>query len=78
MWQEKENRLNRSFQFPDFKEAFAFMTKVALVAEKLDHHPHWVNDYNKVDISLSTHSAGNVVTDKDHELARLIDTLYKS
>lgn len=77
MWQEKENRLNRSFQFPDFKEAFAFMTKVALVAEKLDHHPHWVNEYNKVDISLSTHSAGNVVTDKDRELARLIDTLYK-
>lgn len=77
MWQEKENRLNRSFQFPDFKEAFAFMTKVALVAEKLDHHPHWVNEYNKVDISLSTHSAGNVVTDKDRELAKLIDTLYK-
>ena len=77
MWQEKENRLNRSFQFADFKEAFAFMTKVALVAEKLDHHPHWVNEYNKVDISLSTHSAGNVVTDKDRELARLIDTLYK-
>ena len=53
------------------------MTKVALVAEKLDHHPHWVNEYNKVDISLSTHSAENVVTDKDRELARLIDTLYK-
>jgi 4a-hydroxytetrahydrobiopterin dehydratase len=77
MWQEKENRLNRSFQFPDFKEAFAFMTKVALVAEKLDHHPRWINEYNKVDIFLSTHSAGNIVTDKDRELARLIDTLYK-
>jgi 4a-hydroxytetrahydrobiopterin dehydratase len=71
------NEFNRSFQFPDFKEAFAFMTKVALVAEKLDHHPRWINEYNKVDIFLSTHSAGNIVTDKDRELARLIDTLYK-
>lgn len=77
MWQEKENRLNRSFEFADFKEAFAFMTKVALVAEKLDHHPHWINEYNKVDIFLSTHSAGNIVTEKDRELAKLIDELYK-
>lgn len=77
MWQEKETQLYRSFQFPDFKEAFAFMTKVALVAEKLDHHPNWINEYNKVDIYLSTHSAGGIITDKDRELARLIDTLYK-
>ena len=77
MWQEKENRLNRSFEFSDFKEAFAFMTKVALVAEKLDHHPRWINEYNKVEIFLSTHSAGNIVTEKDRELAKLIDALYK-
>jgi len=75
MWQEKDNQLHRSFQFSDFKEAFAFMTKVALVAEKMDHHPNWTNVYNKVDVYLSTHDAGNVVTDKDHRLAKAIDGL---
>lgn len=75
MWQEKNNQLYRSFQFSDFEEAFAFMTKVALVAEKMDHHPNWTNVYNKVEIYLSTHDAGNVVTDKDHRLAKAIDGL---
>jgi 4a-hydroxytetrahydrobiopterin dehydratase len=75
MWQEKNNQLNRTFEFKDFKEAFAFMTKVALVAEKMDHHPTWTNTYNKVDISLNTHDAGNIVTDKDHKLAKAIDSL---
>lgn len=77
MWQEKNNQLFRSFRFPDFKEAFAFMTKVALVAEKMDHHPTWTNTYNQVDIHLSTHSAGDIVTEKDHALAKAIDKLYE-
>jgi 4a-hydroxytetrahydrobiopterin dehydratase len=75
MWQEKDQQLYRSFQFKDFKEAFAFMTKVALIAEKMDHHPYWTNVYNKVEIFLSTHDAGNTVTDKDHRLAKAIDGL---
>ena len=76
MWQEINHQLVRNFQFADFKEAFAFMTKVALAAEKMDHHPTWTNTYNKVDIYLSTHDAGDVVTEKDHALAKAIDKLY--
>ncbi|HEY8920609.1 MAG TPA: 4a-hydroxytetrahydrobiopterin dehydratase [Chitinophaga sp.] len=75
MWQEKNNQLYRSFEFSDFKEAFAFMTKVALAAEKMDHHPYWTNVYNKVEIYLNTHDAGNVITEKDHRLAKTIDGL---
>lgn len=75
MWQEKNNQLYRAFEFIDFKDAFGFMTKVAMVAEKMDHHPYWVNVYNKVEIYLNTHEAGSVVTEKDHKLARAIDSL---
>jgi 4a-hydroxytetrahydrobiopterin dehydratase len=75
MWQEKNNKLYRKFQFKDFSEAFAFMTRVALEAEKLDHHPLWTNVYNSVEIWLSTHSAGDVVTNKDKQLAEKIDDL---
>ena len=75
MWEERKNQLYRSFEFKDFKEAFAFMTKVALVAEKMDHHPNWTNVYNKVEIYLNTHDAGDVITDKDHKLAKAIDGL---
>ncbi|MCK7558240.1 4a-hydroxytetrahydrobiopterin dehydratase [Chitinophaga sedimenti] len=75
MWQEKDKQLYRSFQFKDFKEAFGFMTKVALIAEKMDHHPNWTNVYNKVEIFLCTHEAGDTVTDKDHQLAKAIDGL---
>jgi len=75
MWKEENNSLTRSFTFNDFKDAFAFMTKVALIAEKMDHHPTWTNTYNTVDISLNTHSAGNTVTDKDRDLAAMIDQL---
>jgi 4a-hydroxytetrahydrobiopterin dehydratase len=73
MWEEKDNTLYRKFQFKDFPEAFAFMTRVALAAEKMDHHPDWSNVYNTVEIRLSTHSAGDVVTDKDRKLAQKID-----
>lgn len=75
MWKEASGKLNRSFTFADFSEAFAFMTRVALLADKMDHHPEWSNVYNKVDIHLSTHDAGDVVTDKDRALAAAIDKL---
>jgi 4a-hydroxytetrahydrobiopterin dehydratase len=75
MWQEQENRLYRSFTFKDFKEAFAFMTRVAALAEEHNHHPTWTNTYNKVDIWLSTHDAGNIVTHKDKTLAKAIDAV---
>lgn len=75
MWQEKDNKLYRKFQFGNFSEAFAFMTRVALEAEKMDHHPFWTNVYNSVEIWLSTHDAGDIVTEKDHKLAKKIDSL---
>ena len=75
MWTEVNNQLCRSFRFRDFSEAFAFMTRVALEAEKMNHHPNWNNVYNLVEIRLSTHDAGNIVTDKDRELANRIDKL---
>lgn len=77
MWQEKDNQLKASFQFQDFKQAFAFMTEVAFHAEAQAHHPAWHNVYNKVEIALSTHDAGDIVTEKDHKLAKTIDEVYK-
>lgn len=74
-WKEEQDFLVKEYTFKDFKEAFAFMTKVALVAEKKDHHPTWGNVYNKVWIKLNTHSAGNKITQKDHDLAAAIDQL---
>jgi 4a-hydroxytetrahydrobiopterin dehydratase len=73
MWQETNNQLSRTFKFKDFVAAFSFMTRVAMIAEKMDHHPAWSNTYNEVTINLSTHDAGDVVTDKDHKLAAAID-----
>lgn len=77
MWQEKDHTLYRKFQFTDFSEAFAFMTRVAIEAEKMNHHPLWTNVWNTVEIWLSTHDAGNIVTEKDRELAAKIDALFK-
>lgn len=77
MWEEKDNALCRKFVFADFSQAFAFMTRVALVAEKMDHHPNWSNTWNTVEIRLNTHSAGDIITDKDRELAKRIDALLK-
>jgi 4a-hydroxytetrahydrobiopterin dehydratase len=74
-WKQENNRLTKTFKFKDFTAAFGFMTKVALVAEKMDHHPLWTNVYNTVTFELSTHDAGDVVTEKDHKLARAIDAL---
>lgn len=76
MWIEKDNKLIGNFEFDDFVEAFAFMTEVALVAEKMNHHPEWTNVYNKVEIRLSTHDAGDIVTTKDRELASIIESIY--
>ena len=75
MWIEKDNKLVRVLKFKDFVEAFGFMSRVALIAEKMDHHPNWSNVYNTVTIELSTHDAGNVVTEKDRKLAAAIDEL---
>ena len=75
MWQETNNTLYRKFQFADFSEAFAFMSRVALLAEKMDHHPRWTNVWNTVEIWLNTHDAGDIVTAKDHQLAAGIDAL---
>lgn len=75
MWTEQDNKLTRTFEFKDFTEAFGFMTKVAIVAEKMNHHPYWENVYNKVVIELNTHDAGDIVTEKDHKLAAAIDKL---
>ncbi len=72
-WITKDNKLEKEFKFKDFVEAFSFLTKVALVAEKQNHHPEIYNVYNKVKISLQTHDEGNSVTEKDHKLAKAID-----
>jgi len=75
MWQQQDDTLYKKFTFKDFSEAFSFMTRVALLAEKADHHPTWKNTWNTVEIWLSTHSEGNTVTEKDQELAHQIDAL---
>ncbi len=77
MWVENNNQLYRKFTFNDFSEAFAFMTRVAIEAEKMNHHPLWTNVWNSVEIWLTTHDAGNIVTQKDRELSAKIDTFLK-
>ena len=75
-WTEENDQLSASYTFRDFTEAFAFMTEVAFHAEKHNHHPNWSNVWNTVHIQLSTHDAGNIVTEKDHALAKAIDKVY--
>ncbi len=77
MWKEENNQLQAIFKFKNFIAAFAFMTEVAILAEKQNHHPNWSNVWNKVEIHLTTHDAGNVVTEKDRILAKAIDEVYK-
>jgi 4a-hydroxytetrahydrobiopterin dehydratase len=74
-WTTEQNKLKKTFTFKDFPEAFAFMTKVAMIAEKMNHHPTWTNTWNKVTFELSTHDAGDIVTEKDRKLAEEIDKL---
>jgi 4a-hydroxytetrahydrobiopterin dehydratase len=78
MWTENNNQLYKKFEFNDFSEAFAFMTRVAIEAEKANHHPLWTNVWNKVEIWLTTHDAGNIVTEKDTILAAAIDRIAGS
>ena len=75
MWTETDNSLRRRLKFADFKTAFAFLTEVAVEAERLDHHPWFSNEYNLVEFRLSTHDAGNQVTKRDHRLAEAIDAV---
>lgn len=72
-WDVKRDAISRSFKFRDFSEAFAFMTRIAMAAERADHHPEWSNVWNKVDITLTTHDAGGL-TQKDVDLAKSIDS----
>ena len=74
-WEEIDRKLYKVLLFKDFQEAFAFMVRVAFVAEKNNHHPKWTNEWNKVELWLSTHDAGDIVTDKDRQLAKQIDEL---
>ncbi len=76
MWKEEDNKLVRSFEFENFIQAFGFMTQIAIQAEKVNHHPWWSNVYNQVSIKLSTHDAGDIVTQKDRDLASAIDQIY--
>ncbi|MDB4439014.1 4a-hydroxytetrahydrobiopterin dehydratase [bacterium] len=78
MWTEKDNALHASLKFNNFIEAFGFMTSVAIIAEKMNHHPEWSNVYNTVNIKLTTHDAGNTITDKDTALAKAIEELFNN
>lgn len=74
-WEQADDRLKKTFKFRDFNEAFGFMTRVALLAETMNHHPTWTNTWNTVSIELTSHDAGNKVTDRDRKLAEAIDRL---
>lgn len=74
-WKEENDQLTRSFEFKDFSEAFGFLARVAIAAEKANHHPEIKNVYNKVTLALTSHDAGNKVTEKDRDLAKAIDKL---
>ena len=75
-WVEKENRLEKTFEFNSFSDAISWMVKASFYFEMNDHHPTWTNVYNKVHVILSTHSAGNSITEKDRVLADYLDKIY--
>lgn len=74
-WIEENNKLTKTFEFNTFADAITWMVKASFIIEKLNHHPEWTNMYNKVHVSLTTHDAGNTVTDKDRELANSLDAI---
>ncbi len=74
-WRHDDDKLMRTFTFADFVQAWGFMNQVALLAEKMDHHPNWSNVYGTVEIALTTHDADNTVTDRDLRLAEAINAL---
>jgi 4a-hydroxytetrahydrobiopterin dehydratase len=76
IWTEKDNALHTELKFKNFIEAWSFMSQVAMIAEKMNHHPEWTNVYNRLTIKLCTHDAGNIVTDLDRKLAAEISTIY--
>ena len=76
-WSIQNGKLHKEFKFGDFVHAFGFMSRVALIAEKMNHHPVWDNVYNKVNITLSTHDAGNIITEKDLQMAYAIDRIFQ-
>ena len=76
MWKNENDKLSKTFVFNDFKQAFSFMTHVAFWSEGYNHHPNWTNVYNRVSIELTTHDAGNIITEKDYQLAEKIDEIY--
>ena len=73
-WQVKDGKLHRDFKFDDFGAAFGFMTRAAIVAEKMDHHPEWFNVYSRVSVDLTTHDAGGI-SNNDFELAEVMNKL---
>jgi len=75
MWKEENNSLKKAFEFKDFSEAFAFMTQVALLAEKMNHHPEWFNVYNRVVVDLATHDLDNQISSWDVELASRMEAI---
>lgn len=78
MWKENNNKLEKTFELKDFREAINFIELIAIAAEEMDHHPEIYNLYNKVGIKLSTHSAGDLVTARDKKLSAIIEELYNS
>ena len=74
-WTENDNALHKTFKFKTFLDAIKWMEKASIEIDKLDHHPEWTNVYNKVVVKLSTHDAGNTVTEKDRQLAALLDRI---
>ena len=74
-WDEADGRLRRELSFGNFSEAWAFMSRVALLAEKMNHHPNWSTGWNTVTIELTSHDAGNTVTDRDRQLAEAINAI---
>ena len=74
-WIEHDGALHREFEFASFREAMGFMVRVGFIADELHHHPEWSNVYNRVSIKLTTHDAGNTVTDNDRSMAAAIDAL---
>jgi 4a-hydroxytetrahydrobiopterin dehydratase len=76
-WELRNSKLHREFKFADFAHAFGFMSTAAVLIEKMNHHPEWFNVYNRVSVDLTTHDA-NGITERDVELARLLDSIYSN
>jgi 4a-hydroxytetrahydrobiopterin dehydratase len=76
-WEAQNNKLTKTFEFQSFEEAIEFMVRASKLISQMDHHPEWTNVYNRVMVSLCTHDAGNVITQKDHDLAAAIDAVFQ-